>query len=339
MWWRHHGNVPTGVIDVGSNTVRLHVAHDGETVFGERALFGLGEAVERDGAIPEPKLDEVAACVAGYVKQAREHGAISVEVLVTSPGRQAANGDELVRRLEQATEVPVRLLSAVDEARLGFAGGVAATRISPGRIVAVVDVGGGSAQIAVGTRRDGPAWVRSVDIGSMRLTSRCVVNDPLGPDESSAMRAEVARYLDDIAPPQPRVALAVAAAPGTCEGLPDHRGWARTSSRPRSTCSSQFRPKRLCADSTSLRSDFSLSSQAQLILEGDPGAPGHGLSRRPRWYPRRRNTRARESPRRRVGCCSFVMGVRATAWPGRAPTASDRSTSEDFVRQKRSSSF
>lgn len=209
MWWRHHGNVPTGVVDVGSNTVRLHVAHDGETVFGERALLGLGEAVERHGAIPEPKLVEVAACVSDYIKQARDHGAINVEVLVTSPGRQAANGDELVKRLARATKVPVRLLSAVDEARLGFAGGISATRLSPGRIVAVVDVGGGSAQIAVGTRRDGPAWVRSVDIGSMRLTSRCVVNDPPRLDELSAMRAEVARYLDDITPPQPRVALAV----------------------------------------------------------------------------------------------------------------------------------
>jgi exopolyphosphatase / guanosine-5'-triphosphate,3'-diphosphate pyrophosphatase len=209
MWWRHHGNVPTGVVDVGSNTVRLHVAHDGETVFSERMLLGLGEAVERCGAIPEPKLAEVAACVADYVEQARGHGARNVEVLVTSPGRQATNGDELVSRLERATPVPVRLLSAVDEARLGFVGGVAATRIPPGRSVAVVDVGGGSAQIAVGTRRDGPVWMRSIDIGSIRLTSRCVRNDPPERDELSAMRTEVARYLGDITPPQPRVALAV----------------------------------------------------------------------------------------------------------------------------------
>jgi exopolyphosphatase/guanosine-5'-triphosphate,3'-diphosphate pyrophosphatase len=209
MWWRHHGNVPTGVVDVGSNTVRLHVAHDGETVFSERTLLGLGEAVERHGAIPEAKLAEVAASVARYVRKARGQGAQDVEVLVTSPGRQATNGDELVKRLERATHVPVRLLSAVDEARLGFAGAVAATHIPPGRRIGVVDVGGGSAQIAVGTRRDGPTWMRSIDIGSMRLTSRCVRNDPPERDELSAMRTEVARYLSDITPPQPRVALAV----------------------------------------------------------------------------------------------------------------------------------
>jgi exopolyphosphatase / guanosine-5'-triphosphate,3'-diphosphate pyrophosphatase len=209
MWRRHHGNVPTGVVDVGSNTVRLHVAHDGETVFSERTLLGLGEAVERYGAIPEGKLAEAAACVAGYVEDARNHGADRLEVLVTSPGRQASNGVELVRRLEGATDVPVRLLTAIDEARLGFAGGLAVARVPPGRSVAVVDVGGGSAQIAVGTRRDGPTWMRSIDIGSIRLTRRCVSNNPPTLDELSAMRTEVARYLSDVTPPQPRVALAV----------------------------------------------------------------------------------------------------------------------------------
>jgi exopolyphosphatase / guanosine-5'-triphosphate,3'-diphosphate pyrophosphatase len=209
MWWRHHGKVPTGVVDVGSNTVRLHVAYDGETVLAQRTLLGLGEAVERHGAIPESKLAEAAACVAGYVAQARDRGAKRVEVLVTSPGRQASNGRELVERLARATDVPVRLLAAVDEARLGFAGGLVATRISPKRIVAVVDVGGGSSQIAVGTRQDGPAWLRSIDIGSMRLTSRCVSNDPPGLDELDAMRAEVARSLETVLPPRPRVVLAV----------------------------------------------------------------------------------------------------------------------------------
>ena len=82
-------------------------------------------------------------------------------------------------------------------------------RVPPGRSVAVVDVGGGSAQIAVGTRRDGPTWMRSIDIGSIRLTSRCVSNDPPTLDELGAMRTEVARYLSDVTPPQPRVALAV----------------------------------------------------------------------------------------------------------------------------------
>lgn len=209
MWWRHDRVVPVGVVDVGSNTVRLHVAHQGRPVYGERALLGLGEAVERFGAIPAPKLDEVGATVARYVEHARSQGADDVEVLVTSPGRQATNGRELIERIERSAGVPVRLLSAVDEARLGFAGALAGTRVSSGRRVAVVDVGGGSAQIAVGTRRDGPTWIRSIDIGSIRLTSRCISSDPPGLEALRAARVEVDRYLDELEPPEPRVAFAV----------------------------------------------------------------------------------------------------------------------------------
>ena len=172
-------------------------------------MLGLGEAVERHGAIPPQKLDQVAVCVAGYVKRAREHGAGDIEVLVTSPGRQAANGDELIARLEEASGVPVRLLSAVDEARLGFAGALAGTHFPFGRSVAVVDVGGGSAQIAVGTRHSGPTWIRSIDIGSMRLTSRCFAADPPGLDTIAGARAEVEQFLVDVDPPEPRVAIAV----------------------------------------------------------------------------------------------------------------------------------
>jgi exopolyphosphatase/guanosine-5'-triphosphate,3'-diphosphate pyrophosphatase len=209
MWRLHHAAVPAGVVDVGSNTVRLHVARDGRAVFGERALLGLGEAVERFGSIPEAKLAEVAACVAEYVEQARDHGADPIEVLVTSPGRQALNGRELVDRIELAARVPVRLLSAAEEARLGFEGALAATRLPNGRAVAVVDVGGGSAQIAAGSRRTGPIWIRSIDVGSMRLAARCLETDPPGPDALRRARAEVDRLLDDVDPPRPRTALAV----------------------------------------------------------------------------------------------------------------------------------
>jgi exopolyphosphatase / guanosine-5'-triphosphate,3'-diphosphate pyrophosphatase len=208
MWRLHHRGVPVGVVDVGSNTVRLHVAHDGRAIFGKRSLLGLGDAVERFGVIPEPKLDEVGATVAEYVADARDRGAEIVEVLVTSPGRQAVNGHELITRLEDAAAAPVRLLSAADEAKLGFAGALADTRIPPGRRVAVVDVGGGSTQIAVGTRRDGPVWIRSVDLGSMRLTSRCLPDDPPGRAALESARAEVDEYLRDLSPPRPRVAIA-----------------------------------------------------------------------------------------------------------------------------------
>jgi exopolyphosphatase / guanosine-5'-triphosphate,3'-diphosphate pyrophosphatase len=211
--------VKVGIVDVGSNTVRLLVARRqrGRLVAlqEEREHLFLGEDVERDGWLSPARIDEAARCVAGYTRRARARGARAVEVIVTAPGRQSANGDELVRRLAAATAGPVRVLTADEEGRLAFAGATAAAEALPGT-VAVCDVGGGSAEVVVGTVTGGPAWSRSLDIGAVRLTERFLVGDP--PDRRALVAAtvEVERHLEGFAPPLPQVALATG---GTARAL------------------------------------------------------------------------------------------------------------------------
>ncbi len=209
MWRGHHGAVPVGVIDVGSNTVRLHVSQGGLEVHREKALLRLGESIELTGAIPAEKVTETAECVQAFVASARRHGAEQVEVLVASPGRQAANGPELIARLTASAGAPVRLLSQQEEGRLAFIGALAASRRGQHAVIAVCDVGGGSSQVTVGTRRDGVAWVRSVDIGSMRLATRLLTDDPPGDSAVQRARVEIDRVLQGFLPPLPEVALAV----------------------------------------------------------------------------------------------------------------------------------
>lgn len=209
MWGGHHEDVPVGVIDVGSNTVRLTVSADGTELHREKALLRLGDPIERTGGIPPDKLDETTDCVKRFVSIALKQGAERIEVLVASPGRQAANGIELMGRLQSESGAPVRLLSPQEEGRLAFVGALAASRKGQSSVIAVCDVGGGSSQVAVGTRRDGVAWVRSVDIGSMRLASRLLHDDPPGDAAVERARVEVNRLLDGFVPPAPEVALAV----------------------------------------------------------------------------------------------------------------------------------
>ena len=88
-------------------------------------------------------------CVAEFVADARRVGVEELEVLVTSPGRQAANGDELLDRLAAAAASPRP--AALGAARRG--GSRSSARVGrPAarrrRLVAVCDVGGGSAQVA-----------------------------------------------------------------------------------------------------------------------------------------------------------------------------------------------
>jgi exopolyphosphatase/guanosine-5'-triphosphate,3'-diphosphate pyrophosphatase len=216
MWGRQHGRVPVGVVDVGSNTVRLLVVGGGRTLLTQREALGLGAAVEHAGRIPPEKLEETATVVAAFAEIARREGVDELEVIVTSPGRQAANGEELLEVLATAARAPVRLVSGAEEGRLAFLGALAGTPGLARRRVAVVDVGGGSAQVAVGTRRSGAVWLRSLDLGSLRLTSRLLPGDPPGREAIAAAKTEVARYLDDFDPPEPQAALAVG---GTARAL------------------------------------------------------------------------------------------------------------------------
>jgi exopolyphosphatase/guanosine-5'-triphosphate,3'-diphosphate pyrophosphatase len=154
--------------------------------------------------------------VAAFAERARRAGVDELEILITSPGRQAANGHDLLDAIAVAARVPARILSASEEGRLAFAGALAGTSGLVRRRIAVVDVGGGSAQIAIGTRTAGPTWIRSLDIGSLRLTSRCLPGDPPGRAALEDARAEVERLLEDLEPPEPQAALAVG---GTARSL------------------------------------------------------------------------------------------------------------------------
>jgi exopolyphosphatase/guanosine-5'-triphosphate,3'-diphosphate pyrophosphatase len=198
-----------GVIDVGSNTVRLVVEDGGRQVLSQREMLHLGADVELHGSIPREKLAAAAFLVGSYADAARAAGVVDLAVLITSPGRQAANGNELLDVLASAADCPTRILSAAEEAHLGFLGAIAVAAPPGRRRVAVVDVGGGSAQVVVGTRRDGPEWLRSIDLGSQRLTSRMLGGDPPGHSAIGSARAEADRCLDGFEPPEPSLALAV----------------------------------------------------------------------------------------------------------------------------------
>src|SRR4051812_14167730 len=172
-------------------------------------MLRLGADIERHGAIPEEKLVQTASVVAGLVADARAAGVDTIEILIASPGRQAANGAELAERLRRASTCRTRILSSVEEGQLAFVGALSCARVSGRRTVAVVDVGGGSAQVIVGSRETGPTWTRSIDLGSQRLTGRLLMEDPPGEAALDRARVEVERPPDGFAPPMPRATLAV----------------------------------------------------------------------------------------------------------------------------------
>jgi exopolyphosphatase/guanosine-5'-triphosphate,3'-diphosphate pyrophosphatase len=200
------------VIDVGSNTARLLVAQQGrrgtERIGEAKAYLGLGAEIIRNGHIGAEKLAETAAETRRFAAMARELDAAEIDVFVTSPARQAANGDLLVATIARATGHFVRVLSGEEEGELAYEGAVGAASVGK-EPVAVCDVGGGSTEITVGDRSRGAFWSASADLGSLRLTAKALHDDPPTAGQLEAAGALVADVLRPLAPPQVSIALAV----------------------------------------------------------------------------------------------------------------------------------
>jgi exopolyphosphatase/guanosine-5'-triphosphate,3'-diphosphate pyrophosphatase len=194
-----------GVVDVGSNTIRLLVARleGGELlpVTKARVRLSLGEEIERTGEVSDTSILAAERAVAKLCALARRQAVESLDVFLTAPGRQSGNAEQIVASLARAARHPVRVLSTDEEGRLAYGGAVATADISLPKTIAVCDVGGASTEIAVGSPRTAPVWVSSVDLGSVRLTARV--------DGLAAARREAARAFAAVAPPPVEAALAV----------------------------------------------------------------------------------------------------------------------------------
>jgi exopolyphosphatase/guanosine-5'-triphosphate,3'-diphosphate pyrophosphatase len=192
--------VRVAVLDIGSNTIKLLVADVGsggvEAVDTGRVRLALGAEIEQHGVVSATSIRAAAKAVKKLRSLAASHGVDEVDVFLTAPGRQAANADELVAAVQ-----PARVLSTQEEGRLAYLGALATCDDRLSGAVAVCDVGGASTEIAVGTRRTEPTWLESVDIGSVRLTTRA-------PAPADAAREAVAAFAA-VQPPRVDAALAV----------------------------------------------------------------------------------------------------------------------------------
>jgi exopolyphosphatase/guanosine-5'-triphosphate,3'-diphosphate pyrophosphatase len=204
--------VPCACVDIGSNTTRLLLAEcrDGSLreLMTQRVFTKIGRSIRRDGAIPADKLAETADVVERQVRHARELGAERIAIVATAAVRQARNGSDLTGAIELATGLPTRVLSEDDEARLAFLGASRTLGATFDGNLCVVDVGGGSTEIAIGTVEEGVIWSQSFRIGSGFLADSYLHSDPPSVNELESARAHAAGMFEGLRTPP--VARAVA---------------------------------------------------------------------------------------------------------------------------------
>ena len=202
-----------GCIDIGSNTTRLLVAEASEgrlrELVAQRAFTRIGKGLPTDGAIPPQKIKETADVVRRQARVAREAGAEALVAVATAAIREAPNRDELSAAVEEVGGVPLQVLSGDEEARLSFVG-AARTLATPAEgILAVVDVGGGSSELAIGEPDGTVAWSSSFRVGSGFLADSYLRSDPPAPAELEAVRRHLAGTFEGLEPPPVHSAVAV----------------------------------------------------------------------------------------------------------------------------------
>lgn len=200
--------------DLGSNSFHLLVvdAHpDGTFVplIKEKDMLRLGDAVGREGRIPDALADRAVATVDRFRKLAVGAGTEEIHARATAALREAENGGEVVDRMATEAGVKVRVISGQEEARLIFEAVRTAVVIDPGPALCL-DLGGGSLEIMVGDRSQ-LQLAASVPLGVARLGAELVMGDPLTSDDLRRLEKRVTSVLaplaDDVAHLHPAMAV------------------------------------------------------------------------------------------------------------------------------------
>lgn len=204
-------------LDLGTNSTRVLVAElpdgsgpDGYTTLARaNTITRLGEGVNANGRLAAGAVQRTLDCVRSYRDVLVGHGvdltpgAGRLRIAATSAARDAANREELFGGIEHLVGTRPELLSGDEEGRLAFQGATAELDPALGPFL-VVDIGGGSTELIVGTTE--AEGVMSFDMGCVRLTEAYIQSDPPQPEELSAAISVVDAYLEDALREIPTVA-------------------------------------------------------------------------------------------------------------------------------------
>jgi len=200
-------------IDIGSNTTRLLVAdREGavlERIHEQRVFTHIGLNLADRQERTQAKIREVCEVVAGQLQRAHELGAAEVCGVATAAIRRARNGCALVAAIRSDSGLEVEILSAAEEAHLAFTGAAHTLVHPPPGELGVVDVGGGSSELVVGSSPNRVSWFASFPLGSGELAARCLTSDPPSRAEVSAARERVISEFAGLDAPRPVQAVAV----------------------------------------------------------------------------------------------------------------------------------
>lgn len=178
-------------IDVGSHSLRLLVVASGAEVERRLVSARLGEGWRAGGPLSPAAMERALAALSEFAGRLQALGVTRVGAVATGVVREAANGGAFVEEARRRTGLPLRIISAEEEARLAYRGAIAGLRgAGPARPTVVVDVGGGSTEWIRGQGGVIERW-DSLPLGAERLTEAFLHHDPPAPEAWASLEAHL----------------------------------------------------------------------------------------------------------------------------------------------------
>ncbi|MDD7908885.1 Ppx/GppA phosphatase family protein [Pseudovibrio exalbescens] len=145
---RFIGAGPVAIIDIGSNSIRLVVyerlSRSPTALFNEKMLAGLGRGLGQTGRLADDRVEAALKAITRYRAVCEHIGVTELRILATAAAREASNGPDFIRRVEEICGTTVQIFSGRDEAHYSAKGVVSGFWRADGM---VGDLGGGSLEL------------------------------------------------------------------------------------------------------------------------------------------------------------------------------------------------
>ncbi|MEA4849054.1 MAG: Ppx/GppA phosphatase family protein [Clostridiaceae bacterium] len=187
-------------IDIGTNSMRLLLCKTADNFIAKKEkeliITRIGRDVSKTGMITEKSFVRNIDALKYFKNKADRYGAEKVLAIATSAVRDALNGEAFAAAAKSQAGVDVRIISGEEEAELGLRGVINEIQ-DPQEIVLVIDIGGGSTELVLGSREKTDYKV-SIPAGAVRMTEQFVTGNPISIEDTANMRNKLNELFKEV---------------------------------------------------------------------------------------------------------------------------------------------
>lgn len=187
-------------IDCGTNSIRLLIAEKISPseplrdLIREMRIVRLGQGVDKTGMLAPQAIERTLEATREYKQMIDEYGVTRIRFVATSASRDASNRDVFVDGVREILGVEPEVIPGHEEAALSFAGALSSVPVHCARPALVVDIGGGSTELVLGT--DTVEQSISLNVGSVRVTEKFLADADPGTGTPLGARVAASDWID-----------------------------------------------------------------------------------------------------------------------------------------------